>query len=62
MLGGWLKRLSQLVIVFCIIWLAAGHLVFAFRHPWATDTQRLRYSWEALTFQRVEEVPNDRTP
>jgi hypothetical protein len=37
-------------------------LVFAFRHPWATDTQRLRYSWEALTFQRVEEVPNDRTP
>jgi hypothetical protein len=27
--------------------------VFGFRHPWATDTERLIYTWEALTFQRV---------
>lgn len=50
-----MRRLATLLVLGAVACLAAGHVVFAFRHPCATDTQRLLYSWEAITFQRVQQ-------
>ena len=34
-------------------WFIISHLLFAFKHPWATETERLVYMVEALTFQEI---------
>jgi hypothetical protein len=37
-----------------VLWLVVAHAVFAFRHPWATDTQRFLHTFDALLFRSVE--------
>ena len=50
--------LAWAFFVFCV-WAFVGDLVFAFRHPWMTDTQRAFHLWDVLTFQQV---PRDVVP
>jgi hypothetical protein len=42
---------SALIVLFAYVMLA--QIVFAFRHPWATDTERFLYFGRALTFGTV---------
>ena len=35
-------------------WLVVATAVFAFRHPWATDTERFIYLPEAMRFERIK--------
>lgn len=44
--GGWL-------LMAILAWVVVGEVVFAFRHPWATDTERLLWIGHAMTFQKV---------
>ena len=37
-----------------VFWLIVATAVFAFRHPWATDTERLIYLPEAMRFERIK--------
>jgi hypothetical protein len=43
---------SALIVLFAYVMLA--QIVFAFRHPWATDTERFLYFGRALTFGKVD--------
>ena len=36
------------------IWVSVAQAVFAFRHPWATETQRFLYFFDAMLFRSVE--------
>jgi len=36
------------------LWFISSQIVFALRHPWLTDTERLLYIEEALMFVTVE--------
>ncbi len=40
-------------LLFIVLYVIISYEVFAFRHPWATNTERLLYTKEALTFQYV---------
>ena len=42
------------VCALATLWVAVAGTVFALRHPWATQTERVLYTVEALTFQRVD--------
>ena len=46
-------NLFKYLIVLSIIYASVTSLVFAYRHPWATDMERLIYLKEALTFKKV---------
>jgi hypothetical protein len=37
-----------------VFWLIVATAVFAFRHPWATDTERIIYLPEAMRFERIK--------
>lgn len=43
---------GPLVIVF-VLWFFVANIVFAVRHPWATDTERLICIKEVLLFEKV---------
>ena len=43
---------SAMVIV--LIYVLVSQMVFAFRHPWATDTERFMYFGRALAFGTVD--------
>lgn len=43
-----------LVLAAGMAWLILSQIVFAFRHPWATDTERLVYFPTALVFGKVD--------
>jgi len=53
-----MKRfIGNLVGLFAIlgfIYVLSAAVVFDLRHPWMTDTEKLVYGPEALTFQTVE--------
>lgn len=41
------------MIVF-LVYVLTANVVFAFRHPWATDTERFLYFGRALVFGKVD--------
>lgn len=43
---------SALIVLFAYVMLA--QIVFAFRHPWATDTERFLYFGRAMVFGMVD--------
>lgn len=47
------KFILGLVFGVAIFYYVYAQTVFAFNHPWMTETERFVYSWEALTFQTV---------
>jgi hypothetical protein len=50
------KRLNPYILTVMMalgFWLVIAHAVFAFRHPWATDTQRFLHTFDALLFRQV---------
>jgi hypothetical protein len=51
------RRLNSYILapmMTLVLWLVVAHAVFAFRHPWATDTQRFLHTFDALLFRSVE--------
>lgn len=48
------EDIKIVVLMALMAWMVVASSVFAFRHPWATDTERFLYMWQALTFQKVE--------
>lgn len=38
----------------CLLYCMIASTVFAFRHPWATETERFLYFGRALTFGTVD--------
>ncbi len=48
-----LKTIFTHVFIAVCLWAIVADLVFAFRHPRMTDTQRTMNIWEVLTFQEV---------
>lgn len=47
--------LVMLLLVVLAVYGITSTLVFQFRHPWLTQTERILYLPEALTWQTVEE-------
>lgn len=51
-----MKRFQDLAMLglslFCG-YAGTAFLVFAWRHPWMTDTQRLLHAWDALCFNQL---------
>jgi len=47
------KTILAIVLLLCALYAPVAYIVFGFRHPWATDTERFLYTYEALTFQKV---------
>ena len=47
-----LLTIKCIFILFCL-WYGIGVTVFALRHPWATDTERLLHPHAVLTFEKV---------
>lgn len=45
---------AKVVGVALLVYLAFASIVFQFRHPWMTETERFLYTWEAITFGTVE--------
>lgn len=41
------------MIVF-FVYVLTANVVFAFRHPWATDTERFLYLGRAMVFGKVD--------
>lgn len=39
--------------VACVAWVIIATITFGFRHPWATDTERLIHIFDALAFRKV---------
>ena len=56
---GKLRAIIATVLVLLFAWAALGDLVFSFRHPWLTDSQRMFHLWDAMTFQRISEPGKD---
>ena len=44
--------LPATVVIF-FVYLLISNLVFAFRHPWATDIERLIHIGDALMFNKI---------
>lgn len=40
-------------IVLCAVYLIISSWTFAFRHPWATDMERLVHFGDALMFKKI---------
>lgn len=47
------KDILYLTIIIGLIHLIIANLVFAFRHPWATDMERFLHIGDALMFNKV---------
>lgn len=56
---GRLRVIIATAMMLLFLWAAIGDLVFAFRHPWLTDAQRMFHLWDAMTFQRISEPVKD---
>lgn len=51
------QRLAENFVLILLVFVAyalIAQIVFSFRHPWMTDTERLLNFHKALLFQRVE--------
>lgn len=48
-----MKNIIPIIAGLLIFWLVISNIVFAFRHPWATDIERLLYTKSALLFKKV---------
>jgi hypothetical protein len=49
-----LKTCFSIVLAVGIVWVAVASVVFAFRHPWATSTERFIYLPRALLFETID--------
>ncbi|HAA73262.1 MAG TPA: hypothetical protein DCE55_29240 [Planctomycetaceae bacterium] len=50
------KRMEDIVGIAMIIvfgWLIISHFIFAMRHPWATEWERLIYTPSAIALRKV---------
>lgn len=54
MKSGTLDGFVVLAAMGVFLYIALAQTVFAFRHPWATDTERFLYVGRALTFGSVD--------
>jgi hypothetical protein len=48
-----LQKITPPLLILFFAWWAIASLVFAFRHPWMTETERFVYAIRALTFDTV---------
>jgi hypothetical protein len=48
-----LNRSLSVVIYGAVAYLIVASVVFRFRHPWMTDTERIVHTIDALTFRSV---------
>jgi hypothetical protein len=46
-------ELIPIIIVLFVVYLVISTWIFAFRHPWATDMERLVHIGDALMFKKV---------
>ena len=50
-----IKEMGCTLFGVVLLWVIVSNMVFAFRHPWATDTQRFLHLWDAMTFQEIKQ-------
>ena len=48
-----LNKIVPYVLIFFVVYLILTSWIFAFRHPWATDMERLIHIGDALMFKKV---------
>ena len=48
-----LNKIVPYVLIFFVVYLILTSWIFAFRHPWATDMERLIYIGYALMLKKV---------
>ena len=48
-----LKSLSIYLLLVTVIYIIIASIVFAFRHPWATDMERFIHIGDALMFDKI---------
>ena len=47
------NKIVPYVLIFFVVYLILTSWIFAFRHPWATDMERLIHIGDALMFKKV---------
>lgn len=47
------SKIAPYALIFFAIYLILTSWIFAFRHPWATDMERLIHIGDALMFKKV---------
>lgn len=48
-----MKTTAHIIFTVILVWFIAAHIVFALRHSWMTDTERLYYTRSAMMFKQV---------
>ena len=48
-----LNKIVPYVLIFFVVYLILTSWIFAFRHPWATDMERLIHIGDALMLKKV---------
>ena len=48
-----LNKIVPYVLIFFVVYLILTSWIFAFRHPWATDMERLIHLGDALMLKKV---------
>jgi hypothetical protein len=48
-----LKSLSIYLLLVTVIYIIIANVVFAFRHPWATNVERFIHIGDALMFNKI---------
>ena len=47
------NKIVPYALIFFVVYLILTSWIFAFRHPWATDMERLIHIGDALMFKKV---------
>ena len=47
------NKIVPYTLIFFVVYLILTSWIFAFRHPWATDMERLIHIGDALMFKKV---------
>jgi hypothetical protein len=50
------KKGYKILICIILLWLAIASMVFAFRHPWMTDTQRILNIHNIILLKNVQQT------
>lgn len=48
-----MKSLAAFFLFALVAWFFIAQIVFSFRHPWATSTEKLVYIGKVMTFGKV---------
>lgn len=48
-----MKKFATIMGLIFVAWVVIAEIVFAFRHPWASETERFLHIVDAMKFRKV---------